>query len=198
MKFFDFFPFVSFLFYSILIIGNSVFLKRKGIRVSSKSGKSKRMKYILHPFFLFIMHLWMFEISRPVFHISLLPKIITNPLLKSYSIKIFGTILILVSIGLLIATLINLRDSFRFGLNSNNLGKLITTGVFAFSRNPFFVSIEFLIIGNALLFPSLFLVGFAVATIVGIHFFIMKEERFMQENYGTEYKNYSKKTRRYL
>jgi len=173
-------------------------LKKKGVRVRSKSGKTKRAKYILHPVFLFIMHLWMFEISKPLFHLSLIPKTLSTLLFESFTIQLIGAILILISIGFLIASLFSFYDSLRFGMNANNLGKLITSGVFSITRNPFFLSIEFLIIGNALIFPSPFLIGFALITIVSIHFFILKEEKFMKENYGAEYKEYSKKVKRYF
>jgi protein-S-isoprenylcysteine O-methyltransferase Ste14 len=38
----------------------------------------------------------------------------------------------------------------------------------------------------------------SLLTLVSIHLFILKEERFMHKNYGEEYKNYSKKVRRYF
>lgn len=198
MKFFEFFPFISFLLFSILIFGRTFFLKRKGIQVDSKSGNSRKMKLILHPVFLVIMHLWIFEISKPIFHISLLPEMFTNNLIQSFVIQVTGTIFIVISLGLLIATLFSFRDSFRLGMNSNNLGKLITTGIFKISRNPFFVSVEFFFVGNALIFGNLFLIVFAILTIVSIHFFILKEEKFLRENYGDEYKKYAKKVGRYF
>jgi len=198
MSFFEIFPFVSFLLFSILIFGRTILLKKRGVRVSSKSAKSRKLKFILHPVFLLIMHLWMFEISRPVIHFSLLPKVLSSPVLESIALQVIGTVLILVSLIFLIATLISFKNSLRFGMHSNNLGKLITNGIFAVSRNPFFVSVELLILGNALFLPNPFLLGIAAATIVSIHFFILKEEVFMSENYGEEYKNYSKKVKRYF
>jgi len=91
-----------------------------------------------------------------------------------------------------------LNKSLRFGLDPNNLGELVTSGIFAFSRNPFFVSILFQFSGIALVYPTPYFVGIAVLSIIFIHIFILKEERFMLDNYGQEYKAYRKKVRRYF
>lgn len=198
MNFFDIFPFAGFLLFSILILVKSILLKRKGIRVSSKSGKSTKLKFILKPVSLIIIYVWMFEITKPVFHLSILPKVLSEPIFDSILLKVAGSILITISLLLLIATLVSFKNSLRFGLNSSNLGKLVTGGIFSVSRNPFFVSIELLLIGNALFFPGWFLIGFAFAALFSIHFFILKEEKFMLKNYGKEYEKYCKNVGRYF
>jgi len=86
----------------------------------------------------------------------------------------------------------------RFGLNENNRGKLINTGIFSVSRNPFFFSIILCFVGTALIFMNWFFIGFAVLAIVSIHFFILKEEKFMRQHYGESYREYRKKVRRYF
>nr|WP_319511057.1 isoprenylcysteine carboxylmethyltransferase family protein [uncultured Draconibacterium sp.] len=95
-------------------------------------------------------------------------------------------------------TLRDLNQSLRFGLNESNLGKLVTGGIYAQSRNPFFLAINFLFAGISLIFPTPFFMGISLLTLFSIHFFILKEERFMRENYGMEYMNYCKKVRRYF
>ena len=95
-------------------------------------------------------------------------------------------------------TLKSFNKSLRFGMDSKNLGKLITTGTFSVSRNPFFVSILLYFIGIVLLIPNIFFIAIAISTVVSIHLFILKEEKFLKENYDKEYKNYAQKTRRYF
>jgi protein-S-isoprenylcysteine O-methyltransferase Ste14 len=98
----------------------------------------------------------------------------------------------------MLLTLHALKQSLRFGLNKSNLGKLVTSGIYAWSRNPLFLSINCLFIGILLIFPTPFFIAVSLLTLISIHFFILKEERFMHKNYGEEYKNYSKKVRRYF
>ncbi len=98
----------------------------------------------------------------------------------------------------MLLTLRALKQSLRFGLNKKNLGKLVTSGIYVWSRNPFFLAIDCLFVGITLVFPTPFFIGISVLTLVSIHLFILKEERFMHENYGDDYKSYAKNVRRYF
>ncbi len=97
-----------------------------------------------------------------------------------------------------VITLTHFNTSLRFGLDKNTRGKLITIGIFSISRNPFFLSLDIYFIGTAMVLPSIFFLVFAATTVVSIHFFILKEERFMADNYSEEYLKYRQKTRRYF
>ncbi len=200
MNGFDIFPLISFPVLIILVSGRVVFLKRKGISVSSGSGKRHKPAIFLYPAFLLILLLWLFELSKPVFHISFsfLPEVFAKPLIESDYMKIAGVLFSGFALGFLTLTLIHFKNSLRFGLDEKNLGKLITTGVFSVSRNPFFLSLGLYIAGIAFLRPNLFFIGFAVLAFTGIHFFILKEEKFMAKVYGGEYLEYRRKVRRYI
>ena len=200
MNGFEIFPFVSFLILLILILGRVVFLKRKGVQVSSDSGKKNKPVLLLFSAFLLIILMWLFELIKPVFQISIsvLPEWIVNPLIESLLMKIAGIVVTCFALLFMLITLLHFKNSLRFGLNKKNAGELITTGVFAFSRNPFFLSLNMYFLGIALLQPNLFFMGFAILTLVSIHFFILKEEKFIRSVYGEKYLEYLKKVRRYL
>jgi protein-S-isoprenylcysteine O-methyltransferase Ste14 len=200
MNGFKIFPLVSFLILIILIYIRVVNLKRKGVKVSSGSGKKTKTTVFLYPVFLLILLLWVWEMMKPAFQInfSILPEKLTKPLIESISITIAGTILTGIALVLLTLTLIHFKNSLRFGMDEENRGKLITTGVFSLSRNPFFLSLDLFFIGIAILLPNLFFIGFAVLALVGIHFFILKEEKFMHNLYRKEYLKYQRKVRRYF
>ena len=155
---------------------------------------------VLYPIFILFLLLFVMELCRPFFPNSfyILPSLITTPVTDQLVLKIIGSGLIVISIISLLLTLIHFRKSLRFGMNSNNLGQLITSGVFLISRNPFFVSLELYFWGIAVQIPSPFFIGFALLATVSIHFFILKEEKFMRENYGEEYKKYANRVRRYF
>jgi protein-S-isoprenylcysteine O-methyltransferase Ste14 len=200
MNGFKIFPLASFLILIILIYGRVVILKRKGVKVSSDSGKKTKTTVFLYPVFVLILLLWIWEMMKPAFQIafSILPEKLTKPLFESVSIQIAGTFLTGFALVLLTLTLLHFKNSLRFGMEEENRGKLITTGVFSLSRNPFFLSLDLYFLGIAVLVPNLFFIGFAVFALVGIHFFILKEEKFMQYVYRKEYDNYTKKVRRYF
>jgi protein-S-isoprenylcysteine O-methyltransferase Ste14 len=99
---------------------------------------------------------------------------------------------------LMLITLVHFKTSLRFGMSSSNKGDLITTGIFSFSRNPFFLSLNLYFTGQAMVFPAIVFIGFALMAVAGIHFFILKEEKFLIIFYGESYTSYQKKVRRYF
>jgi len=200
MNGFEIFPLVSFLILMLMILGRVFFLKRKGVKISSAGRKAVKTAIFIYPVFLVIIFLWLWEISKPVFQIShsVLPETITQHLFHSDLIRVTGTVIIAISLIIMLLTLLHFRNSLRFGLDENNRGKLITSGIFAISRNPFFTSLLLWFFGIALVFPTPFFTGFALLAAAGIHFFILKEEKFMQRFYGAEYLEYQRKVRRYF
>ncbi len=180
------------------IIDDYLKLKRKGVSVSTNKHKFKSILQNILLLFFFLLFLG--EMIIHTFHlsISLLPSILSKTVHNTIFIALPGIIILVISVVLLHLTLAAFSHSLRFGLHSKNLGKLITDGIFAYTRNPFFISIELLLISIALVFSSPFFIGIAILSVISIHFFILKEERFMQKNYGEEYYVYTKKVGRYF
>ena len=200
MRLFEIFPLASVLIIGVLISGRIIFLKRNGIKVSQASSGKNNSTLFLYTFFFLFMLLWLFELAKPAFQISIsvLPETVTIYLKDSLSLKIAGVSVVTVAIVLLMLSLLHFKNSLRFGFDEKNKGVLITSGIFAISRNPFFLSLDIYFIGIAFLLPNLFIIGFSILAIVGIHFFILKEEKLMLKMYGAEYEKYTKKTPRYF
>jgi len=194
------FPFLSFVILLTGLTGRILSLRKTGIQTGSGNSEKNKTKRILIPVFTLIFLIWLYEIIRPAFHMQflLLPETVSVYLIQNKTVLFFGAGLILLGLILFGFTLKDFGSSLRFGLDKNNKGKLITSGIFSFSRNPFFLSIDIYLTGIALMLPSAFHIAFTLAAIVGIHFFILKEERFLKENYGEEYLNYKQRTRRYF
>ncbi|MCL2457314.1 MAG: isoprenylcysteine carboxylmethyltransferase family protein [Desulfobulbus sp.] len=97
--------------------------------------------------------------------------------------------------GLCIASL---KDSFRIGIDANTPGRLITGGIFRYSRNPLYLSLLTLYLGLLLVFANA-----AMAVNLGISVFlilrqIFREEKFLFQRHGEEYAAYCRKTRRFF
>ena len=109
MNGFEIFPLISFLALITLISGRIFFLKRKGINVSSESGKKTRSGIFVYSAFLLILLLWIFELTRFAFHfsISVLPKVLVKPLFESDLTKITGVLVTGFALILLTFTLQN-------------------------------------------------------------------------------------------
>ena len=200
MNGFDISPFAGLLVLIFLISGRILFLKRNGISVSSGTRNASKSTAILYAIFFLILLLFLFETIKSAFQIpfSLLPETFTNPLVDSLIMKIVGILFIVFALVFLWLALLHFKNSLRFGLDEKNNGELITTGIFSLSRNPFFLSIDLYFLGISLVLPNLFFIGYTVLALVSIHFFILKEEKFMVEIYGRKYREYLRNVGRYF
>lgn len=75
---------------------------------------------------------------------------------------------------------------------------LNTNGIYKFSRNPMYVAYFICFIGMTLLTQSLILLVMVVIFQISAHWIILSEERWCITKFGTAYKEYIKKVRRYI
>jgi protein-S-isoprenylcysteine O-methyltransferase Ste14 len=95
-------------------------------------------------------------------------------------------------------TLISFGDSFRVGIDENKPDKLITSGMFAVSRNPIYVCFLMFFTGLFLIHCNIVMAVGIVMFALAIHRQILREEKFLAGHYGEDYEEYLKKVRRYL
>ncbi|MFV0266500.1 MAG: methyltransferase family protein [Draconibacterium sp.] len=198
MEFLNYFPLTGFLLMMTFVATRVCILTQKRIRVMAAANPKKPLQILRSFIFTFVFLLWFFELCQPVFTFSIRPESLTRILINGAVIRTAGAMLISLALVLCGVTLLHFKTSLRLGLDATNRGKLITTGIFSVSRNPFFLSLDLYFCGVALVFPNVFMIAFALAAMVGIHFSILKEERFLLQNYGEEYQNYQQKTGRYF
>lgn len=193
-----FIPLLGFLSFISCILFLSQRNRRKELIVSKRKKEAKTIvsSVLLVLFFILFFAELLFQ-SLKIQH-SFLPELFAHKIHHSDVLSTFGAVLVICSILLVIYTLKSFKTSLRFGLDSENRGELVTTGIFTYSRNPFFVSILLHFTGIAFVFPSVFFAGITVFSYVSIHFFILKEEKFMHDNYGEEYDEYCSIARRYF
>ena len=110
----------------------------------------------------------------------------------------FGLALCAAAITGFVLTLVSFGDSFRVGIDTNMPGELITTGMFAVSRNPIYVCFLLFFTGMFLIHRNAVIVVAIVLFAMVIHRQVLREEAFLKEHYGTEYETYRKKVKRYL
>lgn len=112
-----------------------------------------------------------------------------------------------VGILLIVAGLPGLVDSFaRFALQG--LGtpapiaptqNLVVTGLYRYVRNPIYVALVAIILGQALLFADHRLLGYGAFLWLALHIFVLAyEEPTLGETYGAEYKEYRTNVPRWI
>ena len=74
----------------------------------------------------------------------------------------------------------------------------MTGGVFAFSRNPIFLSIDWYFVGAFFLNGTVVFLIAAILAIAGMHYQILQEEEYLRRQYGEAYRKYADATFRYF
>ncbi len=108
----------------------------------------------------------------------------------AFAIFIFG-------MGITITGLINLGLSLRMGLPEEET-ELKTKGIYRLTRNPIYVGFNIICLASVLNYPEIANLFFFVTVCVYHHFVIKAEEGFLAKRFGNSWKDYIKKTRRYL
>lgn len=109
-----------------------------------------------------------------------------------------GIVVAACGVACFIAGMATMRDSWRAGIPSQKETKLVTDGIYRFSRNPAFLGFDLLYIGILIAYPN---VWHAVAVVIALCLFhkqIKNEEAFLENAFGQEYADYKKKVRRYI
>ena len=86
----------------------------------------------------------------------------------------------------------------RAGIPDKDKTELVTTGIYAFSRNPAFLGFDLMYIGVLLLYGNLLTLGFSLFAMMMLHLQILQEERFLASTFGEPYREYCRRVFRYL
>lgn len=130
----------------------------------------------------------------PTLHSSLLPLSLIDHLIVNYIGLVFLTIA-------LICTIIaqsHMKNSWRIGIDADDKTELVTTGLFAISRNPVFFGMILSLAGLLLVTPNTPTLVFLILGYVLIQIQIRLEEEFLIAEHGQSYIDYKQKVRRFL
>ena len=109
-----------------------------------------------------------------------------------------GVGLCFVGLLVLFLSLVSFGRSFRVGIDVDQPDKLVTTGIFAISRNPIYVGFALVLVGQFLVFPNWVPLVYLAAGVLLFHRQVLREESFMRQHYDQEYAEYCRRVRRYL
>jgi len=107
----------------------------------------------------------------------------------------------------LIGVLILINPIFKFikskttidPIKFKKVNKLITTGIYKYSRNPMYLGLLMIIISTSIFYLNIFSIITPILFYFWINRFqIKREEIFLKEKFGKEYLLYMTKTRRWI
>jgi protein-S-isoprenylcysteine O-methyltransferase Ste14 len=177
------------LFAAIVILRNFN-LKSQGID-AIEFGKKDKKDFLIIPFAIFYFYI----ISANAFDYTSVPN---QKLFNWENSHWIGIVLCGLALAFFIYTMISFNKSFRVGLVENSEQGLVTKGAFSISRNPIYVSFAIMLIGQFLIFLSWILLIYIFLGISMFHRQILREEKFLEQQYGKAFDIYRNKVRRYL
>lgn len=200
-SYFDYFQFVSVVIFLLLILGKTLYLRfNRNINPIAIGGGKRGLVLAVELIAFAGLAVWIVEILLSALDSSfhLFPSSLNLQLIDSLAAKFIGVAL--VTTGLIIFTLayVSFGDSWRVGFDVKTPGALVTTGVFAVSRNPIYLFLDLWFFGIFLINGTLMFLIFAALTAAVVHWQILQEEEFLFHLYGQPYQDYLARTQRYV
>ena len=165
-------------------------MRRQGIK-AMHFGRIDKKDFLIPPFALFSFYI----VFAAAFN---LPTVSKREFFHSAIVSWVGVLLCVAGLFLMFLSLVSFGKSFRVGIDQDNSDKLVTTGIFAFSRNPIYVAFAFILLGQFLIFPNWILLVYVGAGIWLFHRQVLREEEYLKKHYGKDYLEYCNGVRRYL
>ncbi len=173
-----------------MVVTRALILKRQGVE-AMQFGKIDKTDFIIPPLMLFYFYL----VFAAAFH---WPSVSRQEFFHSDGIAWAGMLFCLAGLVLLFWSLVSFGQSFRVGIDQDHPDQLITTGVFAYSRNPIYVAFATILLGQFLIFSNVILLIYLVGAVGLFHRQVLREEAYLKQHYGQDYAEYCHRVRRYL
>lgn len=178
----------------LLLIGlvfiRVLLLRRKGMEVV-QFGKLDKTDFLIPPFVLFYFYL----VFANAFG---WPTVSRQEFFHSEIISWVGVFFCLAGLLFFVWGVVSFGKSFRVGIDIDHPDKLVTSGAFAFSRNPLYVAFGLIVLGEFLIFSNWILLLYMIAGFWLFNRQVLKEEEYLKKHYGKEYAEYSRRVRRYI
>ncbi len=177
----------QFVFQGMFVIKNMILSRKIGTQIRGKNIEATRSIVF---FVVFIGGaLTMSVLKQPVGAIHVLNRVVAMTL---------GFALLLLNLVVSGASLMHLKDSWRVGVLEKQTTDLVTTGIYRWTRNPYFVSYILMFAAYTVLLQNVILFGLSIVGCVFIHRMIMKEEHYLLSVHGDAYVQYKKNVPRYI
>ncbi|XCP86380.1 isoprenylcysteine carboxylmethyltransferase family protein [Roseburia hominis] len=126
-------------------------------------------------------------------------SIFTNTYLDFIWLRVVGITLGVWGVIIFAVSVFTMHDNWRAGVPKDENTELVTSGIYAFSRNPAFLGFDLIYIGILAMFYNTSLLIVTLLAVVLLHLQIVNvEEDFLITTFGDEYLQYREKVCRYI
>ncbi len=201
MAFYDIFQLAALGFFLVVVASRAISVRLKSrhnpIKLSVKRNSIQHAAALI----LFVaVNLWAAEILRSVLRPAWQPlpaiayrRCVDGPIAKS-----IGVALTAVGFGVFVVALKQLGLSWRLGIDEQTPGELITSGIYALSRNPIYVFFDLYFLGTFLVNGTPLFLAALVLLSANLHIQIQQEEKFLIARFGAAYEAYAARVGRYV
>lgn len=180
--------FILIMFYGIYL-AKAWIQKRHGIQTHQiGKGKEPRVHTVETIMSIATVCIIPIQLLSIVFEWNHLPA---NARFTGFCIGVIGNLIFLVSV-------LCMKDSWRAGIPDRDKTKLITDGIYKYSRNPAFLGFDLQYIGILLMYFNLSTLLFSIFAVTMLHLQILQEEQYLTVTFGAEYQSYRRRVFRYL
>lgn len=113
-------------------------------------------------------------------------------------LKTIGFMIGILGLILTFIAQLQMKNSWRLGIDENGSIELITSGLFSISRNPVYFGLGISFIGFFLITPNIGSLIFLILMYYGINQKINDEQKFLVNTFGEEYTNYKAKVKKWI
>jgi protein-S-isoprenylcysteine O-methyltransferase Ste14 len=181
-------------------IRRAIVLKSQKTQVLVLDSQLTKTQFLNGIFFVTCFIVWIFEsFSYGLSFNHHIPVAILEILIVQHiGFILFGTIVMVCGLAIYAMALYSFRNSWRIGIDRENPGQLVTSGVFRYSRNPIYLSLDLLVFGTFLLQGRLVFLLLFICISASLHIQILHEEQFLIQTYGDSYSRYRSNVGRYI
>jgi protein-S-isoprenylcysteine O-methyltransferase Ste14 len=200
MGFFDIFVLAILAGLALAGVGRGVALSRRGVRLLAIDRERSVLEGLNDLAIPVLFLVWFWEASAFASGIGAhpTPAFLHAVVVDALPVKWLGAALMLAGLGVYVAGLGAFGDSWRLGIDREKAGALVTTGIFAWSRNPIYLALNLLLFGSFAIQGRALFALLAVLVAALLHTLILREERFLESHYGDAYHTYRTHVPRYL
>ena len=149
----------------------------------------------IRTYFLFALTIYIYLSN--IFNLPII-GFLNTPFWNAPVLRWMGVAILYIGIVLYYIDVIQFGRNLAIGVDENSKG-LTTTGFYALSRNPMYISFMIYWLGAFLAFSNLGMLLILLGEAVFYHLQVVyKEEPFLRQHYGAPYEEYCKEVRRWL
>lgn len=168
----------------------------------AKNGKHAMGKPTIHPFLFYSGKFLLFGIWALFAFVAVFPEFRNSvPLLiQDYTPevqKLMAVVLLIPANLIIVPAYLSMGMITHIGLPTGK-HELRTSGIYRLSRNPMYASFIFLNAATFLFLPSILLLIVMIYGMVVHHFIILGEEKYLEQEFGEEFRLYKTRVARYF